>query len=117
MADCDWTRLAYLLFALTILLAIPQLGSSSTDTLASKPPHTATSGGNPPAFQREPSEPPQTTLHEDAARMKMIGERNPRNRSLRMAHTHPANKRSRPTTNSTRLDPARGAIQSRLETA
>jgi murein DD-endopeptidase MepM/ murein hydrolase activator NlpD len=68
LADCDWTRLAYLLFALTILLAIPQLGSPSTDTLASKPSRTAKAGVNPPSAQREPREPAQTTEHEDAAR-------------------------------------------------
>jgi murein DD-endopeptidase MepM/ murein hydrolase activator NlpD len=68
LADCDWTRLAYLLFALTIFLAIPQLGSPSTDTLASKPPRTATADVDPQAAQREPREQAQTTQHEVAAR-------------------------------------------------
>jgi murein DD-endopeptidase MepM/ murein hydrolase activator NlpD len=68
LADCGWTRLAYLLFALTILLALAQVGSPSADprSLASKPPDRATVEENPPAAEGVVREPAQTVQHEGA---------------------------------------------------
>jgi collagen type III alpha len=70
LAHFDWTRLAYVLFALTVLLALAQLENSSSDPrpLASEPPDVTTTGENPPAAEGEPRVPAQTTRHEDAAR-------------------------------------------------
>jgi murein DD-endopeptidase MepM/ murein hydrolase activator NlpD len=44
LANCGWTRLTYLLFALTILIALAQVGGPSADprTLATKTPGGAT---------------------------------------------------------------------------
>jgi murein DD-endopeptidase MepM/ murein hydrolase activator NlpD len=66
LADCGWTRLAYLLFALTILIALAQVGSPSADprSLASKPPDRATVEENPPAAEGVVRE--QTVQHEGA---------------------------------------------------
>jgi murein DD-endopeptidase MepM/ murein hydrolase activator NlpD len=83
LADCSWTRLAFLLFALTILLALTQLQSPSDDPqpLASKPPDRATASENPPPPEGEPREPTQSTQHEGATRTTLLDhdERNNRN--------------------------------------
>jgi peptidoglycan LD-endopeptidase LytH len=69
LADCGWTRLAYLLFALAILLALAQVGSLSADPrpLTSKPPGRATVEENPPAAEGEVRELAQTARHEGTA--------------------------------------------------
>jgi murein DD-endopeptidase MepM/ murein hydrolase activator NlpD len=74
LADCGWTRLAFLLFALTILLALAQLGSPSTEPrpLASKPPDRAAAEENPPAAAGDPRESAQSTHHEDASRTTLV---------------------------------------------
>jgi murein DD-endopeptidase MepM/ murein hydrolase activator NlpD len=60
LANCGWTRLAYLLFGLTILIALAQLGSPRADPrpLTSKPADRATAKG-------EMRELAQTTQHEE----------------------------------------------------
>jgi murein DD-endopeptidase MepM/ murein hydrolase activator NlpD len=65
----DWTRLAFLLFVLTVLGGLAQLGSPSADPrpLASEPPDGATTEENPPAAVAESHEPVEATPREDAA--------------------------------------------------
>jgi murein DD-endopeptidase MepM/ murein hydrolase activator NlpD len=53
LAGCAWTRLAYLLFALTILIALAQAGRPSADPRSpvSEPPDSATVEENSPAAE------------------------------------------------------------------
>jgi murein DD-endopeptidase MepM/ murein hydrolase activator NlpD len=62
LAHFGWTRLAYLLFVLSVLMAAAQIGSPSADPwpLASEPEH-------PPVAEEEAPEPAEISPREDAA--------------------------------------------------
>ena len=66
MVNCGWTRLAYLLFALTILLALAQVRDPSADPrpLATKAPSGATVEENALVAEEGLSEPAQTAQRE-----------------------------------------------------
>ena len=70
LASCGWTRVTYLLFALTILIALAQVRGPSADPrpLASKIPGGATTEENQPVAEGDGHEPAaRTAHHEDQA--------------------------------------------------
>jgi murein DD-endopeptidase MepM/ murein hydrolase activator NlpD len=67
LAHFGWTRLAYLLFVLSVLVAVAQIGSPSADPwpLASEPEH-------PPVAEEEAPEPAGISPREDAAHAAFV---------------------------------------------
>jgi murein DD-endopeptidase MepM/ murein hydrolase activator NlpD len=86
LANCGWTRLTYLLFALTILIALAQVGPSADPRpLATRTPGGATAEENAQVAVGEPSETAQTVEHGGSAHTASAGHDGGDHRSVAIA--------------------------------